>query len=89
MTLKRPWKPLTGPLSAFLMMFGATACQTPSVASSDVLSEATTEANAKGKEAICKALEPDELDAVFFDGSPLQTRLYITKQWARWVEVCE
>lgn len=82
-------KPLTGPLSVFLMTLTVTACQSPSVASSDVLSQSTAEANAKGKEAICKALEPEELDAVFFDGSPLQTRLYITKQWARWVEVCD
>ena len=82
-------KPLTGPLSAFLMLLTVTACQTPSVASSDVLSQSTAEANAKGREAICKALEPDELEDVFFDGSPLQTRLYITKQWARWVEVCD
>jgi len=82
-------KPLTGPLSAFLMTLTVAACQSPSVASSDVLVNATTEANAKGKEAICKALEPEELEDVFFDGSPLQTRLYITKGWARWVEVCD
>ena len=82
-------KPLTGPLSAFLMTLTVAACQSPSVASSDVLSQATAEANAKGKEAICKALEPEEFPAVFFDGSPAQTRVYIARQWSKWVEVCD
>jgi hypothetical protein len=49
----------------------------------------SAEANAKGKESICKALEPEEFPAVFFDGSPAQTRVYIARQWSKWVEVCE
>ena len=81
-------KTLWRPVSAFLAISLATACQTQPLPSSSVLNETVRNAVAIEHDTLCKATRPGNISKVAFDASPLEARVKMTRDVEAWAEVC-